>query len=251
VSDKAATSAATHLSTLTDVAATARGLHASAEAYTRATAADAATLTSTLLASHAKATADSGRAHARAKRKLEAMASATAGFVDALAADEPTGDTPRKRAYHLPSWERTAPRPVLLERIRRGSPLVPPPRVETPDVDVSSTDVASPEEPRIPSRTSSTASLPGLPERSASFSERPAPERSASYPERPPVERAGSYSERPPPERSASSSMRPERSSDLPLNVSTRRRTKLGSAEFEHPPMGVLKEGGNIPRRRR
>ncbi|BEJ15730.1 hypothetical protein CspHIS471_0503350 [Cutaneotrichosporon sp. HIS471] len=225
LSAHASTSAQSHLSTLSDVLDGARGLHASSAAYIRTTANDTAGITSTLLRSHGMASADGGKAYNSAKRKLETMLSTSADFIGSLASDDPTGNTPRKRSYPMPSWERTAPRGVLLDRIRRGSPLVPEPRTETPDVDVtpststsaSTSDiVVSPEpvsETRIPRNSSLAVSL----DAPAQIMERP----------------VGS-------------------ASDLPLNISTRRRTKkLASAEFERAPMSVLGEGGNIPRRKR
>ncbi|BEI84899.1 hypothetical protein CcaverHIS002_0503000 [Cutaneotrichosporon cavernicola] len=226
LSAHASTSAQSHLSALSDVLDGARGLHASSAAYTRTTANDTAGITSTLLRSHGTASADSGKAYNSAKRKLETMVSTSADFIGSLASDDPTGNTPRKRSYPMPSWERTAPRGVLLDRIRRGSPLVPEPRTETPDVDVTaslSPTSASPShivrspEPVSETRMSRNSSLAVSLDAPAQPMERP----------------VGS-------------------ASDLPLNISTRRRTKkLASAEFERAPMSVLGEGGNIPRRKR
>ncbi|GMK55648.1 hypothetical protein CspeluHIS016_0207040 [Cutaneotrichosporon spelunceum] len=244
VSAQASSSAQSHLSTLEDVLGGARSLHASSAAYTRTTASGSAALASSLLQSHTAGSADSGKAYNSAKRKLETMLSASADFAGSLAVDDPTGDTPRKRAYHLPEWGRTAPRSALLERIRRGSPLVEH-RTETPDVDVTRTsslsNLASPEptsESRIP-RSNSGASLGALDRTSESH-------HSEGHAE-PPVdcaERPCAHAER---ERERAPVERP----DVPLHVSTRRRTKkLASAEFERP-MSVLGEGGNIPRRRR
>ncbi|CAK9781322.1 kinesin-domain-containing protein [Cutaneotrichosporon oleaginosum] len=238
-SNKASKSADAHLAALADVATAARGLHDSSARFTRAVAQDSADLTTTLLRSHTDAAAQSSRAHSSAKRKLDAMLSATSEYVGGLAADEPTGETPRKRAYHLPSWERTAPRGVLLERIRRGSPLVLP-RAETPDVDAP---VASPDVSASTSTISASASVeavitpPPVPSRIPSRNNSVSSSQEAERP----VERV----ERPTLERSAS---------DL-VHISSRRRPKkLGSVDIDSltaSTVGVLKEGGNIPRRRR
>lgn len=235
----------------------------------RAGADDIASLTSTLLDSvsrpshmhaaktdeqHATSSEASAQAHRSAKRKIDEISDTTDAFLGSLRRDEPTGDTPRKRTWDIPSWERTGPRETLLRGFGRqcGSPLkrsfsgeeehdgnvshashASAATAVSVGSAVSAASAASAASARSVRSSGSRARSPAEPERNAR--ERPA----ASLP---PLSRTSSQS--------SLTAVEDPQPLVTSLNGKRPKTKRLDSAELR-PQLSVLGEGGNIPRRQR
>ncbi|KAK4687098.1 kinesin family member 11, partial [Tremellales sp. Uapishka_1] len=79
------------------------------------------TISSSLLASHASSSTTFQTTFANSQASLTSILEKTSHFLsEGLLEDSPTGSTPRKRNWNVPtSWERTEPRQVLLELHRK------------------------------------------------------------------------------------------------------------------------------------
>ncbi|KAL1407756.1 Kinesin-related motor protein [Vanrija albida] len=216
--------------------------------YVAAGADDIEHLTSTLLESHASSSTTSADALANAESKLERISSSTSRFLDNIREDLPTGSTPRKRAWDFPnSWERTEPRGMLLEKMRRQRRAGPEASRDarfSGASEASSTPTArSPLRESVESRPSSRTS-PGLTPVSSSTSIASLVSEGTSVATSASVSTSASLASPP---------------TSLPATVSQlrgprMRLKKVGSGDVlepPRPPMSVLAEGGNIPRSRR
>lgn len=205
---------------------------------------------------HATSSEASAQAHHSAKRKIDEISDTTDAFLDSLQHDEPTGSTPRKRQWAIPSWERTGPRETLLRGFRSApipSPLKRSFSAED-DADVSHTSaisvgsaVSAASAASAASATSAVSAASGRSGKSAGSRPRspadtlPVPERerelrpAASLP---PLSRTSSQT-----------SALEDRELVTSLNGKRPKAKRIDSAEV--PKLSVLGEGGNIPRRQR
>jgi len=73
---------------------------------------------------HAKTSKSFDKSHAHATTSLVSLIDRTAHFLhEEIQEDVPTGVTPRKKVWDVPTnWERTEPREALIAAMRRGQP---------------------------------------------------------------------------------------------------------------------------------
>ncbi|WWD19337.1 hypothetical protein CI109_103796 [Kwoniella shandongensis] len=121
VSSKASSRGKKQADILSALSHTIASTHQSSRSRTTSTAENISSITSTLLASQSTASSSITQAYDHAQTTLENMFASTARFLESgISEDVPTGITPRKRAWNVPTdWERTGSREAVLASWRQ------------------------------------------------------------------------------------------------------------------------------------